>query len=202
MTDFNQRQDGKTSQKDRSVLDLELDASLARYAAVEPRPGLDERILTNLRAEKLHAPAHGWWKWKWTALATLAAILLVALTLFWSGERRRNNVARNRSLTPRDGVSTRTPVTENGGGKLLVAHPAAVKKPATHVHQAPAFATSGPRLDQFPSPRPLSEQEKILQSYVAKYPEHAALVAQARAEALRQDLAEQSKMDGTETSQQ
>ena len=204
MTDFNQRQDGKPSQNDRSSLDieLELDAGLARYAAVEPRPCLDERILTNLRAQKVHAATHGWWKWKWTALATLAAILLVALTLFWSGERRQNNVARHRSLIPRDDVSTRTPVTENSGGRLLVAHPATHKKPAMHIHQAPAFAASGPRLDQFPSPRPLSEQENILQSYVAKYPEHAALIAQARAEALRQDLAEQSKMDGAETSQQ
>jgi len=103
MTDFNQRQDGKPSQNDRSSLDieLELDAGLARYAAVEPRPGLDERILTNLRAQKVHAATHGWWKWKWTALATLAAILLVALTLFWSGERRQNNVTRHRSLIRR-----------------------------------------------------------------------------------------------------
>jgi hypothetical protein len=39
-----------------------------------------------------------------------------------------------------------------------------------------------PKLDQFPSPRPLSEQEQILMSYVARYPENAALVAQAQAE--------------------
>jgi hypothetical protein len=58
-------------------------------------------------------------------------------------------------------------------------------------------------LDHFPSPRPLSEQEKILQDYVARYPGHAALIAQARAEALRQDLAEEMKdASATKDSQQ
>jgi hypothetical protein len=49
-----------------------------------------------------------------------------------------------------------------------------------------------PKLAQFPSPQPLSEQEQILVSYVAKYPESAALVAQARAEALRRDREEEA----------
>ena len=48
-----------------------------------------------------------------------------------------------------------------------------------------------PKLDQFPSPQPLSEQEKLLQSYVAKYPEQAVLIARARTEALRQDQLEE-----------
>jgi hypothetical protein len=50
-----------------------------------------------------------------------------------------------------------------------------------------------PKLDQFPSPRPLSEQEKLLQSYVAEYPERAVLIARARTEALRQDQLEEMK---------
>jgi hypothetical protein len=51
---------------------------------------------------------------------------------------------------------------------------------------------STPKLAQFPSPQPLSEQERILASYVAKYPEQAALVAQARAQALQQDREEEA----------
>ncbi|MGD0417120.1 MAG: hypothetical protein ABSA80_17310 [Terriglobales bacterium] len=49
-----------------------------------------------------------------------------------------------------------------------------------------------PKLAQFPSPQPLSEQERILASYVALYPETAALVAQARAEALQRDREEEA----------
>jgi hypothetical protein len=50
----------------------------------------------------------------------------------------------------------------------------------------PEIAAAGPKLDSFPSPLPLSEQEIILASYVAEDPEQAALVAEARMDALRQ----------------
>jgi hypothetical protein len=50
-----------------------------------------------------------------------------------------------------------------------------------------------PKLDVFPSPLPLSEQEKILAIYVAQYPQHAALVAEARMDALRQQEEERRR---------
>jgi hypothetical protein len=40
-------------------------------------------------------------------------------------------------------------------------------------------------------------QEKILADYVAHYPEHVALIARARAEALRRDAAEESNGSAT-----
>jgi len=177
-------------------LDLELDAALARYAAVEPRTGLEERILANLRAERERVPAHAWWRW--TAVAAVAAMLLLALTLWWrSGERRRDNVAGHPSPshTAQDNVSDGTHATANRASSPIRApRPASEKKHRAQISQrAPAVMASGPKLDQFPSPQPLSEQEKILESYVARYPEHAALIAQARAESLRQDLAEEMK---------
>ncbi|MGO9863634.1 MAG: hypothetical protein ACLPLR_08495 [Terriglobales bacterium] len=49
-----------------------------------------------------------------------------------------------------------------------------------------------PKLEQFPSPQPLSEQEKILVSYVTKYPEIAALVAQDQADSLKRDREEEA----------
>jgi hypothetical protein len=39
----------------------------------------------------------------------------------------------------------------------------------------------------------MSEQEKILARYVAQYPEHAALIAEARTEALRKDRREEEE---------
>jgi hypothetical protein len=51
---------------------------------------------------------------------------------------------------------------------------------------------SAPKLDQFPSPQPLNEQENILVSYVAKFQDHAALVARARMESLRQELTDEA----------
>lgn len=61
-----------------------------------------------------------------------------------------------------------------------------------HAH-AMIVASAPPKLDRFPSPQPLSEQEKILASYVEKYPEQAVLLARARTEALRQDQLEEMK---------
>jgi hypothetical protein len=67
-----------------------------------------------------------------------------------------------------------------------------VAMPRRGMHRPQSEAVADyPKLDQFPSPRPLSEQEKILESYVTNYPEHAALIARARAEELRRDAAEE-----------
>ena len=44
---------------------------------------------------------------------------------------------------------------------------------------AEAVAAS-PKLDHFPSQQPLSEQEKMLLDYVNRFPEEAAIIAQAQ----------------------
>lgn len=174
-------------------LDFELDAALARYAAVEPRTGLEQRVLANLRAEKRRSPAHAWWQR--IAAATLAALLLVALTLSSrSRERHRDNVARIPSQTTQKSVSNLTQSAHRGSNEIRAIHRGSAKKQISHIEREPQRAlAAGPKLDQFPSPQPLSEQEKVLESYVAKYPQYAALIAQARYEALRQDLAEEMK---------
>jgi hypothetical protein len=52
---------------------------------------------------------------------------------------------------------------------------------------ARTMARTVPKLEQFPSPHPLSEQEQLLANYIAQYPEHALLVARALADPLRPD---------------
>jgi hypothetical protein len=63
----------------------------------------------------------------------------------------------------------------------------------THPTRPVAVSNAHPKLDQFPSPQPLSEQEKILASYVQEYPENAVLLARARTEALRKDQLEETQ---------
>jgi hypothetical protein len=53
---------------------------------------------------------------------------------------------------------------------------------------------TAPKLDQFPSPQPLSEQEKLLWNYVAQHPERAGLVAEARMESLERDAEERRQL--------
>jgi hypothetical protein len=61
-----------------------------------------------------------------------------------------------------------------------------------------------PKLDQFPSPRPLSEQEQILATYVAQFHDEAVLIARARKEAMERDREKELReapSDGNEDSQ-
>jgi hypothetical protein len=59
-------------------------------------------------------------------------------------------------------------------------------KPAlrrSHRKRPPALAGTidEPKLEHFPSRRPLSEQERVLASYAARFPAEAALIAREQA---------------------
>lgn len=161
-----------------------LDAALASYAAVEPRMGLEERILANLQSGQARSAERLWWPWG--LAGAVAVIVLVAVALGWRAKSSVPPVVvrhlpaiqqnQNESSAPavadlgHDGV-------HNLPGPGLRAHPA-----------APIETTAvNPKLDVFPSPQPLSEQEKVLFGYVARNPERAALIAEARMEQLRRD---------------
>jgi len=61
-----------------------------------------------------------------------------------------------------------------------------VKKSQRHVAQV----RTEPHLEQFPSPTPLNEQEEMLVRYVRERRQEAVMVARARAELLKQELAD------------
>ncbi|MBZ5684730.1 MAG: hypothetical protein LAP86_06825 [Acidobacteriia bacterium] len=183
----------------RDDLDRTLDAALAKYASVEPRPGMEERILANLRSADATPAYHTWWRW---GLAAAAAMLLILITFAW------------RSRTPsHPAIANRPAPTEhrNAGPEMHVARrdPTAIPPRPRPAHKtdvlgsAPVVAGT-PKLDQFPSPHPLSEQEKILASYIAQFHDEAVMVARARTEALRKDREQEMREagpDGNEDSQ-
>jgi hypothetical protein len=185
MTD-NNSQKGNADQRDANArLDRELDAALAKYATAEPRPNLQDRILANLRAEQKRAPEHA--RWRWAAAAMAVLVLFLSLTLRSKKPEKNNMVAHQSPATAQTQAANQT------GPSPIQPHEEASQKHAAHrtiSHLATAAAAS-PKLDQFPSPRPLSEQEAILARYVTKYPQHAALIAQARTEELRRDSLEE-----------
>ncbi|MGA7928752.1 MAG: hypothetical protein WCA20_22500 [Candidatus Sulfotelmatobacter sp.] len=173
-------------------LDRELDAALAKFATVEPRTGLEERVLANLRAE--HAAEHSWGRWPVLG-ATAAVVIVVAVSLLWQpGE-------------PTPDITTHLPATTVQGDKQTGMHiaakdmgtldhpavPTAIKRPTRPgVRHPQALVASGPRLDQFPSPRPLSEEEKLLVRYVQDFPHEAVIIAKEQAE-LEQEM---ERLDG------
>jgi hypothetical protein len=164
-----------------------LDAALRQYGEAEPRPGLEERILANVRAEQGRSVAWTWWPW--TAVALAAIAIVVAGPLAWrSGKTGTNSVAHN----PLTATPSGTQVTNSGSENQA---PPEVRVPAKkHTplnSHSPARVAASPRLEQFPSPQPLSEQETILASYVAQFQEQAVLVARARTQELQRDRAEE-----------
>src|SRR5256885_17161779 len=71
-------------ESNRDKIDQILDASLANYnRAAEPRAGLEDRILANLRTQPVPA-ASGWLSWQWLtggAVAVAAVVLLAVLLM-------------------------------------------------------------------------------------------------------------------------
>ena len=160
------------------VLEQEFDAALAAYSNVEPRFGLEKRVMANLRAERERVPAQLWWRWPSVALAVAVMVLVV--------------FAEWRSSKPA-GYEMAGPV------KLATATPLVVPPPASIENRTHGSARANPRtqadssppkLERFPSPQPLSEQEKVLADYVARFREEAVLIARVDNEEFIHDQAE------------
>lgn len=149
------------------------DKALRQYGAVEPRPGLETRVLANLRAESLHVPRRGVW---WLGLATVAAVLLIAADLFTMRDRQYVTLPVARVVPVAPQVQRVTQIVS-------------LQRPSRPHGTMPS--RQPPRLDQFPSPQPLSEQEEALEQYVEQFPREAVLVANAQTELLRNEEAEQ-----------
>jgi hypothetical protein len=175
-------EDAKPGVLGNDPLDRELGAALARYAEVEPRAGLEVRVLANLRAERALRPRSSWAWPRVTALAGAALILVaVAVDLRISG--RETKVVHHPPL-----IRLGTEVATHKENLPAMPNPVAARKRSGR-SQRPLqrMVPAGPKLDVFPSPQPLSEQEKMLQYYVAGHPEQALLVARALTNALRPD---------------
>jgi hypothetical protein len=182
------KQDRKIlGQNDRSdQIDRALDAALAKYAAVEPRAGLEERVLVNLHAGHARRVNHAWWRWGLGAAAGAVIVLTVALA--WrSGRPSPPAIANRRAVVKQD----LTQLASHDGHAVHSRPPHPLRRGSAHPGHPGAVVAGSAKLDRFPSPRPLSEQEKILANYVSEYPEHAALIAQARMEMLRRDQEEE-----------
>jgi hypothetical protein len=162
-------------------IDQWLDAALRQYGEAELRPGLESRVLANLRSQP--APRRGW-------LPLPAAVLLLLAIVFIFSPKRRHEAQSPHSVT----ISTH-PAIENqsaSGNSPPVGRSAIARKPRpVQVKQAAVPAAArGPKLDRFPSPRPLTEQEQILIRYVRERPEQARLLAQAQAQLMEKDRLE------------
>jgi len=171
---------------DREV-ELWLSQALWQYGSIEPRPGLEGRVLACLSAENNQRSSRpGWWR---VFAFSMAAML--ALAWFWVGRMDKEQVeipVTKHLAPPHPGGTTIGAVTPTRLNQDVVR---GQRLNRTKVHPS-AHPGTQPKLETFPSAAPLNDQEKILALYVRRFPERAALVAQAQTDLRRRDELEQT----------
>jgi hypothetical protein len=176
---------------EKDALDHKLDATLAKFTTADPRAGLEDRILATLRTEQERAAEPSWWRWP--AIAALVAMIVVTVFVGWRSRKPVQNIAaQHPQITMQTIERVKTPVATNSERSSIPLHEPSERRLRPRTLSRPAaIAVPSPKPDQFPSPQPLSQQEIILADYIKTYPEHAALIAEARTDELRQDSAEE-----------
>lgn len=162
-------------EKDKQMqIDDMLDSLLANYSAAEPRPGLETRILANLReAEEKKAPA-GWWNFKWVWAGMVTAAIIVAAVLI--GGRHRvepptNVIVKTSPAVPQPEIQPHAPIARQETARIHRRKPSAATQPQNStlvVSRRPA---------NFPTPAPLSEQDRLMFMYLENTP-HEVVIAQ------------------------
>jgi hypothetical protein len=167
------------NRKNDKQIDEMLDSLLASYSSAEPRPGLETRILANLRDSAISGTSHGWLNFKWLWAAVIAAGIIIVTVVIHKQQRitaPANVVVKNSQPAPRPEIQPNVPVA---GEEIVTIHR---HKAVSH---APQQKNATLALDQrpaiFPTPTPFSEQEKLLLSYFARTPQEEK-IAQSRPE--------------------
>jgi hypothetical protein len=179
----------------RTPLDDQLDAALAKYAAVEPRAGLEQRILANLKAQERPVTNPIWWRWA----AVPAVALVITMLVFWRAEKHRPEQVVQHPANPSQKSQPQIANRDTSGSQEQSPVRVAVRRPrkraSSRVTLAVGEASAKPKLDQFPSPQPLSQEELVLARYAAEFPAEATLVAKAQDEYQREVQQEMRSMD-------
>ena len=181
-------------EKDKQMqaqIDDMLDSLLANYSSVEPRPGLETRILANLTLANPRdaegREAGGWWgfKWLWAGAAVAAAIIVGAVLM--SGRRHvapppSNTVVQTVQPAVQQPIIQQPQVQQppvqssvrGAAGLERVIHRHKTLAPGPQQNATLAWSQ---RPASFPTPFPLSEQERLMLAYLNNTP-HEEVIAQ------------------------
>lgn len=157
-------------------VDRILDLLLANYSAVEPRPGLEGRILESLRSQPANR-ASGFW------LASVAVVAVLAIAGWMFRSPSRTTTVSPAAMTEPRSEQSPTPSAVSQAPSRLFATSAIRddRRSSAVLHQ--------PRREQFPSATPLSEQEHLLATYVLQQ-HHGSATARDPMPRLEQPMAE------------
>lgn len=167
-------------EKDKQI-DQMLDSLLASYSSVEPRPGLETRILANLRDSARRKESHEWWqlKWIWVGAATATVAIIIDAVLINGGRHvapPTNVMIKTSQPAPQPEIQSNVPIAHEKAAMIHHHHPPLPKQKqnvALALKERPAI---------FPTPSPLSEQERLLLSYYSRTPREE-MIAQSHPDA-------------------
>ena len=156
--------------KDR--FDQLLDSALQQYGNVQPRTGLESRILASIETQSRSVRRRRWI----LSLASIAGVCAITGALLHLGNESKPSVGTEIS-------SHQFPMLKATGNPPNVASAfPPIKKSAPpgkrQFLKLSAGSKSTRHLQHFPSPLPLTEQELALAKYAESFPKEAELIAQ------------------------
>jgi hypothetical protein len=166
--------------RDNDRLDRWLDGALQQYGSAEPRGGIEGRILATIAAERQRLAL----RWRW-GLAVASVLAICGALALWRGSflnvpHTNKTVVVQVPIEQSRSNQIAPQMQEDDRGKLRIRGAAENSRRARKLKTVEL--ASEPRLEQFPSPRPLSEQEQLLKRYVRDFPGQAEMVARAQAD--------------------
>lgn len=166
-------------EKDKQLDEL-LDSMLSRYAAEEPRPGLETRVLA--RIAEAHRPVKAnVWRWLWLG-AGAAGIAAAVIAFLISSYSRPQQVAPTMSQAQQQPSAAQARLKNPESNRAPVPVGGIRKR---SIHRARVVDV---RQEVFPSPEPLSEQEKLMLRYLSATPRQE-LLAQSHPDPLPDEKA-------------
>jgi hypothetical protein len=145
-------------------LDRKIDAALATYS--DPAESLNSSALAARVLATAREKQQGIQWWRWGLVAAVPALAALLILLYLPAKPKIEPVRLSMAAPP----VVQQPVISPMPEKLPVSHTEVRTSHASHVA---APSQEPPKLDVFPTPRPLSEQEKLMVAFVQSAPQEA-----------------------------
>lgn len=159
---------------EKSFVEELLDASLRHYASSEPRPGLEGRVMAGVRARQETSRRRS--AWAWVIGVAVAAAMITMLLIQWPH--------RQPAQLPATAKASATVSAPTVAKIAPPVHPPLLRRTPLIVPKG--WVDSRPQ--QFPTPRPLSEQEKLLLAYTQSLESSSAAPASGAIQDSEHDL--------------
>lgn len=167
--------------KDRErFVDQLLDSALARERAAEPRPGLEARLLERVRATAGKEITAAKTRKLWIAAAATAAVFMALAVIRVANRAHSPAVESSQAANVIPSTSPEHKLTANSGTTPKVVGAAPVLEPTRSAHRENKPSPRAKELSrqveahhwpsQFPTPAPLTAEEKALVQYVRETP--------------------------------